>query len=125
VWVVFTRGDLGLRYRDFLLEPDQRLEQILLKHARRGHFVARPEPGKGVDCLIVSPEDMVELEVVEFVLPICSHAGVTTVGLSHDLIDNELRVSADVNPLNPKFDGDAQTIDQCLILRHIVCGVEV
>jgi hypothetical protein len=26
----------------------------------------------------------------------------------------------DVKPLNPKFGGDAHTIDQCLILRHIV-----
>jgi hypothetical protein len=28
--------------------------------------VAQPEMGEGVGCLIVSPEDMVELEAVEF-----------------------------------------------------------
>jgi hypothetical protein len=64
LWVVFARGDLGRRYQDFLLEPGGQLEQILLKHAWRGRFAARPEPGKGVSCLVVSPEDMVELEAV-------------------------------------------------------------
>jgi hypothetical protein len=41
------------------------------------------------------------------------------------LIDNELRVSTDIKLLNPKFGGDAQTVDQCLILRYFVSGVEV
>jgi hypothetical protein len=41
------------------------------------------------------------------------------------LIDDELRVSMDVKPLNSKFGGNSQTIDQCLILYHIVGDVEV
>jgi hypothetical protein len=36
------------------------------------------------------------------------------------LIDDELRVTADVKPLNPKLDGDALAIDECLIFNHIV-----
>jgi hypothetical protein len=64
LWVVFARGDLGRRYQDFLLEPGGQLEQIMLKHARRGRFAARPKPGKGVGGLVVSPEDMVELKAV-------------------------------------------------------------
>jgi hypothetical protein len=47
-------------FRDILLDPDGRLEQILCKNAPRGWFMARPEPGDGVSYLIVSLEDMVE-----------------------------------------------------------------
>jgi hypothetical protein len=74
---------------------------------------------------------MVEFETTEFllqlpnVLPVCSHAGVATVQLSHDLIDDEFRVSMDVKPLDSKFSGDAQIVDQCLVLHHIVGCMEV
>jgi hypothetical protein len=60
--------DLRNGYQDFLLEPDGRLEEILCQHAQRGRFDARPELNKGVSCLVVSPEDMVELEAIEFLL---------------------------------------------------------
>jgi hypothetical protein len=36
------------------------------------------------------------------------------------LVDDDLRVTADINPLNPKLDGDAHAVDKCLIFRHIV-----
>jgi hypothetical protein len=41
------------------------------------------------------------------------------------LIDDALRVSADVEPLNPKLYGNAEIVDQCLILYHIVGDMEV
>jgi hypothetical protein len=41
------------------------------------------------------------------------------------LVDDELRVAADVKPLNPEFGGDAQAVDQCLIFCHIVGCEEV
>jgi hypothetical protein len=47
------------------------------------------------------------------------------VRLSHYLIEDYLRVPPAINPLNPEFGGDAQTIDQCLILCHIVGSVKV
>jgi hypothetical protein len=101
------------------------------EHTQRGWFTARPELVEGIGYLVVSPEDMVELKVVKFLLQlpnllsVCSHAGVMIVWLSHDLIDDELRVFADVKPMNPKFSGDAQTIDQRLILCHIVGYTDV
>jgi hypothetical protein len=60
--------------------------------------VAPPESGEGSSCLIVLPEDKVELETI------------ATTQLPHYLIDDELRVSVYVKPLNPKFGGDAHTI---------------
>jgi hypothetical protein len=48
-------------------------------------FVARPEPGEGVGRLVVSPEDMVELDAIEYLLQlpklllVCSHVEVMTV----------------------------------------------
>jgi hypothetical protein len=100
-------------YQDILFEPDSGLEQILCEHTRRGWFVARSEPSEGIGYLIVSSEDMKKLETIEFFLqpsylmPVGRHAGVTTVRLSHYLIDDKFRVSTDVKLLNPEFGGDA------------------
>jgi hypothetical protein len=81
---------------------------------------------KGVDCFIVPPEDMMKFETIELLLKlsnllsVCRHAGVTTIQLPHDLVDNELRATLDVKPLDPKLGSKAQTIDMGLVLHHIV-----
>jgi hypothetical protein len=118
-------------YQNILLEPDRGLEQILREHTRRGWFAARPKMSEGIGYLVVSLEDMMKLETVEFflsppyLLPVCRHVGVTTLRLSHYLIHDELIVSVDVKPLNLKFSGDAQAVDQGLVLYHIVGSAEV
>jgi hypothetical protein len=38
------------------------------------------------------------------------------VRLPDDLVDDELRVTTDVKPLDPKLDGDAQAVDEGLIV---------
>jgi hypothetical protein len=38
----------------------------------------------------------------------------------HDLVDEELRVTVDVKPLDPDLGGDAKAMDEGLILHHIV-----
>jgi hypothetical protein len=79
-------------------------------------------------CLTVGK---VELIAVKFLLQllnpllVCIHPGVTTVRLSHDLVDDELRVSVDVKPLNTKFSGDVHTVDRCLVHCHSVGCMEV
>jgi hypothetical protein len=40
----------------------------------------------------------------------------------HDLVDDELRVPVDIEPLDPKIGSDTQTIDEGLIFDHIVVG---
>jgi hypothetical protein len=103
----------------------------LCENTRRGWFVAQPEPGEGIGRIIVSSEDMMELEAVELLLQppnllsVCRHAGVTVVQLSDDLADDELRVIADVKLLNPELGGDSQVVDECLIFCYIVGHVEV
>jgi hypothetical protein len=92
--------------------------------------MARPELGEGASYLIASPEDMMKLKTIELFqfpnrLSECCHVGVMTVRLPHDLFDNELRVATDVKLLNPKLDGDAQTVDECLVFCHIVGCAEV
>jgi hypothetical protein len=70
-----------------------------------------------------------KLKTIEFFLQppylllVCCHAGVTIVQLSHYLIQ-QLRVSTYVKLL-PKFSGDAQAIDQRLVLCHMVGSTEV
>jgi hypothetical protein len=100
-----------------LLKSDRGLEQILHKHTQMGWFTARSELSEGMDCLIVSSEDMMKLETVEFLLypsylmPVGRHAGVAIGRFSQYLTDDELNVSTEVKPLNPDFGSDAQTID--------------
>jgi hypothetical protein len=83
------------------------------EHTQRGQFTARLEPGEGVSYLVVSPENTMKLEAIEILLhfpnllSLCRHAGVTTVQLPHDLVDNGLRVTAVVKSLNPELGGDA------------------
>jgi hypothetical protein len=49
-------------------------------------------------------------------LTVCCHVGVMIVRLPDDLVDDELRVTTDVKPLDPKLDGDAQAVDEGLIV---------
>jgi hypothetical protein len=60
-----------------------------------------------VRSLVVAPSDVVELEPVELVfqapdlIAVGLHLRVTTVGVLHDLIDDELRVTASVEASDP------------------------
>jgi hypothetical protein len=55
----------------------------------------------------------VELESIKLLLQlpnllsVCHHEGFVAFRLSHDLVDDELRITADVNLLNPKLNGYA------------------
>jgi hypothetical protein len=88
--------------------------------------MARPKSGEGVSRLIVASEDMMKFKAVElllefpYLLAVYRHAGVAIIRLPHDLIDDELRVLMDVEPLDPDLDSDAQTIDEGLKFCHIV-----
>jgi hypothetical protein len=89
----------------------------LYEHVQRGLYSTRPESSEGVGCLIVVPEDMMKFKVVElllelpYLLVVCRHAGITTIRLPHDLVDDELRVPMDVESLDPELGSDAQVID--------------
>jgi hypothetical protein len=58
-------------------------------------------------------------------LSVCCHAGVAAIRLPHDLVDNELRATADVKMLNHELSSNAQVVDECLIFHHIVGRTEV
>jgi hypothetical protein len=47
------------------------------------------------------------------------------VELPHDLVDDDLQVTADIKLLNPELDSDAEAADKCFIFCHIVGCVEV
>jgi hypothetical protein len=48
------------------------------------------------------------------------HLFIMTARLLHDLSDHQLRVTLDVESSKAELDGNAQTIDQRLIVRYIV-----
>ena len=43
-----------------------------------------------------------------------------TARLLHDLIDDELRVTARVEAFDAELDGDAEATEEGLVLRHVV-----
>ena len=55
---------------------------------------------------------MIEFKAVEFVLQplnflvVCSHLGVMTAQLLHDLVDDQLGVTSDVEVLDAQLDGN-------------------
>ena len=57
--------------------------------------------------------DVMQLDPLEFVLElahllvVCCHEGAFVGGLLHDLINDQLRVAANVEPRSTKLDGDA------------------
>jgi hypothetical protein len=92
--------------------------------------MARPELGEGVDCFVVPFKDMMKFKAIKllklsYLLSVCYHVGVAAVQLPHELVDDELRVIVDVKWLDPELDGDAQAIDEGLVLCHIVCYMEM
>jgi hypothetical protein len=56
---------------------------------------------------------MVELKTIKLplqpsnLLSVYSHTGIMTVRLSHGLVEDEVRVTVDIKPLNPMLGGDA------------------
>ena len=72
------------------------------------------------------PQDVIELETIELVLQLAdflaihSHLGIVAACLLHDLVDDQLGVTPNVEALDTQLDGDALAINECLILGHIV-----
>ena len=62
---------------------------------------------------VVLSGDVMQLDPLEFVLEVeyplavCCHEGAFVGGLLHDLIDDQLRVTANVESHSTKLDGDA------------------
>jgi hypothetical protein len=71
------------------------------RRSPRGYF------SQLVRSLVVAPSDVVELEPVELVfqapnlIAVGLHLRVTAVGVLHDLVDDELRVTASVEASDP------------------------
>jgi hypothetical protein len=76
--------------------------------------------------LVVPSSDMVEFKPVELVfqapnfVALGLHLPVAAVGVLHDLVNDKLRVAMSVEAPNPYLDGDAQPINQSLVLGHVV-----
>jgi hypothetical protein len=125
--VAFLRSDLRRRCQVIFIESDRWPGEVLYKHARWVLSIDRPESSEGVWRLVVALEDVMEFEVIKFLLElsyllaVCRHARVAAIQLSHDLVDDELGVVMDVKPLDPEIDGDAQIVDEGLIFCHVVC----
>jgi hypothetical protein len=59
------------------------------------------------------------------ILSACHRARVMAVRLPHYLVDDEFRITTDVKSLDPKLDGNAHAIDECLVFCHIIGHEEV
>ena len=76
--------------------------------------------------IVVLSGDVMQLDSWEFVLElahllaVCCHEGDFIGGLLHDLIDDQLRVTTNVESRSTKFNGDAESVDEGLIFRGAV-----
>ena len=76
--------------------------------------------------IVVLSGDMMQLDPLEFVLElahllaVCCHEGAFAGGLLHDLVNDQLRVTADVESCRAELDGDVQPVDEGLVFRGIV-----
>ena len=65
-----------------------------------------------VGCFVEAPWDVIELEAVESVLQpsdflaVCLHLGVVAARLLHDLVDDQLGVTPDVETSDAQLNGD-------------------
>ena len=75
--------------------------------------------------IVVLLGDVMQLDPLEFVLKlahllaVCYQVGAFVGGLLHDLVNDQLQVTADVESRSAELDGDAQSVDEGLVL----CGV--
>jgi len=66
-----------------------------------------------VGCFVEAPWDVVEFEAIESVLQpsdlliVCLHLGVMAARLLHDLVDDQLGVTPDVEASDAQLDGDS------------------
>jgi hypothetical protein len=69
---------------------------------------------------------VVELEAIKLILQlsdllaVCGHLGVEAARLFNDLVNDKMRVTPNVESSNAQLNGDAQAVDECLILSHII-----
>ena len=70
--------------------------------------------------------DVTQFDPLEFVLElahllaVCCHEGAFAGGLLHDLVDDQLRVTADVESRSAELDGDVQPVDEGVVFRDVV-----
>ena len=66
-----------------------------------------------IDGIIILSGDVMQLNSLEFVLDlahhlvVCRHEGAFAGGLLHDMVDDQLRVTTNVESCSTRFDGDA------------------
>ena len=53
-------------------------------------------------------------------LVVCYHEGAFVGGFLHDLVDDQLQVTVNIESRSAELDGDAQSVDEGLIFRSIV-----
>ena len=79
-----------------------------------------------IGIIVVLSGDMVQPDPLEFVLKlehllaVCCHEGAFVGGFLHDLINDQLRIAANVESHSAELNGDAQSIDEGLIFCGIV-----
>ena len=59
------------------------------------------------------------LELVHL-LAVCCHEGAFVGGLLHDLINDQFRVTTNIESRSTELDGDAQSVDKGLVFHGVV-----
>ena len=108
-----------------ILEFDGGLGDVASKDVWGDGGPPRRDLSQFVCILVVLAPDMVEFQAVKLVfeaahcVTICLHLRIVTTRLLHHLVDDELSVTAYVEALDAKIDGDAEATEEGLVLCHV------
>jgi hypothetical protein len=88
-------------------------------------------PCEYIGCFVVVTQHVMKLEAVELALQISygltvrCHLRVRAVFVLHVLIHDQLRVTPDLEVLDPELDSDSETVDQGFVLGGVIRCQEV
>ena len=100
------------------------------KYSCRDEGPLAAQLGEYVGCHVIILEDMVELQTVEvgleltYLLAVGIHLLLGALPVLVDLLDDDFGVAVGKEPLDAKGGRDPETVDEGLVLGHVVCVLE-
>jgi hypothetical protein len=105
--------------------------EVVDKDPTRGGIPLGCHLSECINIIVVLPRDMMQLDSLELVLlfahlqAVRVHEGAFTVGLLHDLVHYQLRVTIGIEPSGLELDNNAEAIDKALVFGKVVRSWEV
>jgi hypothetical protein len=117
---------VGRPWRWIRLNTDRGCVEVVDEDPTGGGIPLGCHLSECISIIIVLSRDMMQLDSSKLVLQFAHlqavhvHEGALTVGLLHDLVHYQLRVTVGVEPSGPELDSNADAIDEALVFSDVV-----